>query len=209
MELILLLKGFAVGFLASMPLGPIGVIIIQRTLSRGRLVGFISAVGTALADTLYALTAALGVTFVINFLEEQQFYLKILGGALVIILGFKIFITSPVKQIRQQRKKKNGLFGDFISTLLLTLSNPFYIFVFIAMYAGFNLVNAESRLLSLVLTVSGVFLGATTWWFTLTSIINIFHDKFRLRRLWWINKISGSVLILFGLFALLSLLINF
>ncbi|MDP4186570.1 MAG: LysE family translocator [Bacteroidota bacterium] len=209
MELELLIKGILIGFLASMPLGPIGILCIQKTVSKGRIPGFISGVGAATADTVFAIFAGLGVSFVVAFLEKQQLYFKIIGGAFIIILGFKIFFTNPVKQIRQQRKKKNGgLFADYISVFLLTLSNPSFILVFIAMFTGFNLISSNTSLILVIFAILGVFLGASSWWFTLTSIINLFRKKFRLKRIWWMNKITGGVIIAFGLLAILSLVIH-
>lgn len=209
MEFELLIKGILIGFLASMPLGPIGILCIQKTVSKGRIPGFISGVGAATADTVFAIFAGLGVSFVVAFLEKQQLYFKIIGGAFIIILGFKIFFTNPVKQIRQQRKKKNGgLFADYISVFLLTLSNPSFILVFIAMFTGFNLISSNTSLILVIFAILGVFLGASSWWFTLTSIINLFRKKFRLKRIWWMNKITGGVIIAIGLLAILSLVIH-
>ena len=109
-DLILLIKGLIIGLLVSVPLGPIGVLCIQRTLNKGRRSGFISGLGASSADTIFALVASLGLTIVINFVREQQQYFQIAGGLIVLYIGFKIFYTNPVKQLKLQRMNKTMLF---------------------------------------------------------------------------------------------------
>ena len=116
------LKGMLIGLAASIPLGPIGVLCIQRTLNKGVYSGFFSGLGAAVADTFMAMIAALGVTFIINFIEQQMLFFHIIGGLVVAFLGIRIFYTNPAKQMRRQRRKKSGkLIKDFVSVLLLTL----------------------------------------------------------------------------------------
>lgn len=206
MALELLLKGILVGLLASIPLGPIGVICIQRTINKGRLSGFLSGVGAATADTIFATIAGFSLTFIINFIEEKQRIIEIIGGIVIIILGFKTFYTNPASQLRRHKKKQNKLIEDFISVLLLTITNPFAIFLFVGMFAALGIAyNGENMLLSLV-TLAGVFLGATSWWFTLSSLVNLFRKRFRLKQLWWINKIAGAVIFTLGVLAIVNVI---
>lgn len=198
------IKGLMIGLLASIPLGPIGVICIQRTINKSRLSGFFSGVGAATADTIFAAIAGFSLTFVINFIEEKQRILEVIGGVIVILLGIKTFYTNPVTQLKRHKKKPNKLIEDFISVLLLTITNPFAIFLFVGMFATMGLAyNGENMGLS-VITLAGVFLGGTLWWFTLSSLVNLFRKKFRLKQLWWINKISGAVIFLLGVLALIN-----
>jgi threonine/homoserine/homoserine lactone efflux protein len=209
MEFVLLGKGLLVGLLASMPLGPIGILCVQRTLSKGRLSGFVSGMGAATSDTIFAIIAGLGLSFVINFLESKQFFFKIIGGGLIIFLGCKIFFTHPVHEMRKQRAKKNKLIEDYLSVFLLTITNPMYILIFVAMFAGFDLVNDKTNFWNVFVAFSAVFVGASFWWFTLTTIVSRFRNSFRLKRLWWINKITGALIVICGLLAILTLIVNY
>jgi len=203
-ELEFLIKGLIVGFLASIPLGPVGILCIQRTINKGRFPGIISGMGSATVDAFFALVAAFGLTYIINFIEEQQFYIQFIGGAVMILLGVKIFNTNPIKQIRRHRKKKNKLIEDYLSVLILTLSNPLAIFLFVAAFASIGLVTSKDSSLKSWMIIFGVFLGAMLWWATLTFFVDLFRKKFRLKQLWWINKIAGVLVVVFGVVAMLS-----
>lgn len=204
MEVEFLLKGILVGFLASIPLGPVGVLCIQRTINKGRLSGIVSGMGSATVDALFALVAALGLTFIITFIEEQQFFIQLIGGGVLVFLGTKIFNTNPINQIRKHRRKKNKLIEDYFSVLFLTLSNPLAIFLFVAAFAGIGIVTSKDSSLKSSFIISGVFLGAMIWWSVLTFFIDLFRKRFRLKQLWWINKIAGILVIVFGVVAMLS-----
>lgn len=208
MELEFLIKGLIVGFLASIPLGPVGILCIQRTINKGVFSGIISGMGSATVDALFAFVAAFGLTYIINFIEEQQFYIQLIGGAVMILLGVKIFNTNPIKQIRRHRKKKNKLVEDYLSVFILTLSNPLAIFLFVAAFASFGLVTSKDTALKSWMIISGVFLGAMLWWGTLTFFVDLFRKKFRLKQLWWINKIAGVLVIVFGIAAMLSVFLD-
>jgi len=203
-EIDFLIKGIIVGFLASIPLGPVGVLCIQRTINKGRTSGLFSGMGAATVDAFFALVAALGLTFIINFIEEQQFYIQMIGGGVLIFLGTRIFNTNPIQQIRRHRKKKNKLIEDFISVFFLTLSNPLAIFLFVAAFAGIGVVTSKDSSVKSSLIIAGVFIGATIWWASLTFFVDLFRKKFRLKQLWWINKIAGVIIIIFGIAAMLS-----
>ena len=205
MELTLLFKGIIVGLSVSIPLGPMGVLCVQRTLNKGRISGLMSGLGAATADAIYAFIAAFGLTYVINFLEEQQFYLQLIGGIFILYLGIRIFYSNPATQMRKSRKKRRRLHEDFLSVLFLTLSNPLAVFLFLAVFAGVNLLKESEKTINLIIIVGGIFFGASLWWFLLSTFVARFRKKFRLKRLWWINKISGAIIFLFGLVALVDL----
>jgi threonine/homoserine/homoserine lactone efflux protein len=199
-----LIKGLIVGFLASIPLGPVGVLSIQRTINKGWSSGITSGMGAATVDAFFALVAALGLTYIINFIEEQQFFIQLLGGGVLIFLGTRIFSTNPIKQLRRHRRQKNKLIEDYFSVVFLTLSNPLAIFLFIAAFAGIGMVSSNDSTIKSSLIILGVFLGAMLWWTTLTFLIDLFRKKFRLKQLWWINKIAGIIIIVFGVAAVIS-----
>ncbi|MHC1702756.1 MAG: LysE family translocator [Tenuifilaceae bacterium] len=201
---LLLLKGIMIGLLASIPLGPIGVICIQRTINKGRLSGFISGLGAAVADTIFAAIAGFSLTLIIVFIEERRLIIEFVGGIIVILLGIKTFYTNPINQLRRHKKQKNKLIEDFVSVLLLTITNPFAIFLFVAMFAALNIAYEGDHLLLSFVPMLGVLLGGSLWWFTLSSLVNMFRTKFRLKQLWWINKIAGAVIFLLGILALIN-----
>ncbi|MCK4630929.1 MAG: LysE family transporter [Bacteroidales bacterium] len=205
--LLFLIKGIMVGLVVSIPLGPMGVLCLQRTLNKGKSSGFSSGMGIATADAIFALIAGLGISFIIHFLSEQQLIIKIIGGLIIAFIGLKIFIANPVKQFKKHRREGKNLFEDFISILFMALSNPFTIFLYIAIFAGLNLHDVSSGYSSALLVVAGVFMGASLSWFTISTVVNHFRANIRLRRLMWINRIAGITIILFGVFAICSLFV--
>jgi threonine/homoserine/homoserine lactone efflux protein len=206
MGVMLLLKGIIVGLLASIPLGPIGVLCVQRTINKGRLSGFFSGMGAACADTVFATVAGFSLSFIMDFVEEWKTEFQIGGGILILLLGLKIFMTNPISQMRKTRRQKNRLFEDFVSVFLLTVSNPMAIFLFVALFAYVNVVADGGNFMSAGAVLGGVFFGASVWWFTLTSFVNMYRKRFRIRQLWWINKIAGGVVMLIGIATVVELL---
>ena len=190
-----LMEGISVGFVASVPLGPIGVLCIQRTLSKGRRSGFASGCGAASSDFIYAVVAAFSISMVTDFVQAHRQTLFI-GGALVLIfLGIRMLISKPHLQLRQQRQTrqtKASLWQDFVSTFFLTISNPLALFVFMG---AFSLVGVQETRLERILIVGGVFVGAITWWFILTLLVGLFRRMLTLRRLLYITRIAGAIII--------------
>jgi threonine/homoserine/homoserine lactone efflux protein len=210
MELVLVfLKGIAIGLVCSIPLGPIGVLIIQRTLGKGRRSGFFSGLGAATADTMMAFVASLGLSMILDFIKRFESQFQVVGGVVLIIVGFQVFFKNPIKQVRERKLQKNNLTTDYLSVMLLTFTNPITVFLFIAIFASLNILNGHSGYAIHSLIVSGVFVGASFYWFLLSTFVNLYRHKFRLRRLWWLNKITGMFILLFGLFALIRAIIVF
>ena len=205
MNLIYLLDGIIVGFSASVPLGPIGVLCIQRTLNRGRMAGFVSGLGAALSDTIYAIVAGFSLSCVLEVIEAQMLWWQLAGAVILIIMGVKIFLSNPAIQLRRQKRKNSSLLQDFASTFLITITNPLAIFLFIA---AFSVVGGEKQFDMQLMLVSGVFIGAASWWLTLTSLIGLFRKKINLRRLYWINKIAGSTIVILVVIASIMLLVK-
>lgn len=200
--------GFLIGFAASVPLGPIGVLCIQRTLQRGNLSGFISGLGAAFSDTIYAIIAGFSISYVVAFIEEQFVWLQIFGASILLLLGVHIFRSNPAVQLRKQRNRKSSLLQDFGSTFLITISNPLAVFLFIAFFTSFRAINPDTGLFGQLILIGGVFAGAATWWLTLVSIVSLFRSALNLRRLFWINKIAGAIIIVFVIVVLVIWLIK-
>lgn len=196
-----------VGLMVSVPLGPMGVLIIQKTLHKGALAGFIAGMGAASADFFYALVAAFGLGFVINTVQAHELLLQIIGGIFLIVIGLKIYFDNPIRQIRQRRSgrvSKKGLIGDYLSLFFLTVSNPITVVVFMAVFAGMSVFGDSSSLLGELLVVIGVLLGGAVWWYVLSTLVNIFRKKFRLRVLATINRVSGMIIAILGALVILA-----
>ena len=197
MLLSLLLKGIIIGFAVSIPLGPIGVLIVQRTVNKNRVSGFFSGIGVAASDTIYAIIAGFSLTYIINFIRLHQMSFQILGALILLTLGIYIFRKNPVKDMRNYRKKGSSYLQDMVSTFLVTFPNPLVIFIFLAVFAGSGVVLNIEKPYQATFMLMGVFLGSTSWWFFLTILVSSFKHKFNLLMLWWFNKIAGSLILVF------------
>ena len=206
-DILYLFKGMLVGLMVSIPLGPMGVLIIQKTLHKGALSGFIAGMGAASADFFYASVTAFGLGYVINTVQTHELLLQIIGGIFLLCIGLKIYFDNPIRQIRQRRQgrvSKTGLLGDYLSLFFLTVSNPITVVVFMAVFAGMSVFGESSSLLGELLVVIGVLLGGGVWWYTLSTLVNIFRKKFRLRVLITINRVSGLVITILGALVILA-----
>jgi len=202
--LLLILEGMILGISVSAPVGPIGVLCIQRTLNKGRNFGLISGLGAVIADTFYAILAIFGISFII--IDANNYTFRLIGGIILAIVGVKMFFTNPVAQIRRPTSKRTYL-GYFASTFLLTITNPLTIVFFAASFTALGLNKYAGNPFFLLTLVLGVFMGASLWWFFLVFIVNTFRKKFRLRSLWWINKISGLLITFLAIISIIFLFI--
>jgi threonine/homoserine/homoserine lactone efflux protein len=201
MDLAILVKGLVIGFSIAAPVGPIGVLCIRRTLAEGRRVGLISGLGAASADAIYGSLAAFGVTWLSSFLVDQASLLGILGGVFLCYLGIRTFLATTDLSLSTIN---GGMGGVYASTFFLTLTNPATIISFAAVFSGLGLANEAANYGAALLMVVGVFLGSSAWWFLLSGIVSYFQGSFGLRGLSWINKISGIMILAFGVLALMG-----
>ncbi len=204
MDLMYLINGLGFGVLVSAPLGPLGVLCIQRTINKGFASGFVSGFGAAMADIIYASIAGFGISIIADFLEAQQLIIRAIGGIVLIVVSYLIFKSKAVNQLRRHKTKKSSYFGDFVSSFFITITNPLTVVVFGVAFTSVGL-NEGDSLESVVLILSGVFIGALFWWMGLTLLVNIFRNRIRLRNLWWINKITGILVAIFGLAVFVSI----
>jgi threonine/homoserine/homoserine lactone efflux protein len=200
MDIAFLLRGGIIGISIAAPVGPIGVLCIRRTLAEGRIAGLMTGLGAATADAVYGCIAAFGLTFVSSFLISQQTWLRLIGGVFLCFLGIRTFLAKPAAQAAEAEGA--GLGSTYASTFFLTLTNPMTILAFAAIFAGLGLSSAGGDYLSAILLVLGVFLGSALWWLLLSGGIGLFRDRFRVSGLIWVDRISGAIIIGFGLLAL-------
>jgi threonine/homoserine/homoserine lactone efflux protein len=177
---------------------------MQKTINKGFSSGFVAGAGAAAADIIYAVVAGFSLTFISDFLIDNQLYIRIIGGIFLAVLGIKIFITNPVKQIRKHQAEGKRYFTDFFTSFAVTISNPITILAFGTIFAGFKMVDTNSGVLHVSVLIATVFTGALLWWGGLVSLVSLFKNKIRLRNLWWINKITGLLIIVFALVVALS-----
>ena len=196
------LNEFVIGISIAAPVGPISVLCIRRTLAEGRLFGIVSGLGGATGDAIYGCVAGFGLTFISNFLIDQQAWLRLIGGLFLCYLGVKTLLVKPAK--RAASSKGNGLIGAYASTFFLTLRNPMTILSFVAIFTGLGLASTGGNSMSAGALVLGVFVGSSFWLAILCSGVDVFREKFDLRRPQWLNRISGAIITVFGLVALLS-----
>ena len=199
----MLLKGFMIGIFVSAPVGPIGLLCIQRTLNKGRRRGFATALGATSSDLVYAIIAVFSMSFIIDFVKEHQFILQIIGSIVVFLFGLYTYLSNPVKNLTKfnSGKKKNYV-QDFLTSFGLTITNPLVIFLFIALFARFSFVTEDTTFWQSIAGILFIMLGAFFWWILLVSLINLFRNRFNPRGLYVINQSTGLILMLLGVVSL-------
>ena len=194
-----MLKGLLIGFSIAAPVGPIGVLCIRRSLADGRKIGLATGLGAATADAIYGCVAAFGLTAISSFLVGQRFWLGFLGGLFLCYLGIRTFISAPAGQIAEVRR--GGLFSAYATTFLLTLANPMTILSFVAVFSSFGL-GASPDYFGASALVAGVFIGSALWWLFLSSSVALFQSAVNSGWMRVVNRLSGSVILAFGLYSL-------
>lgn len=193
----LFVKGLIVGFCLAAPVGPIAVLCVQRTMSRGKMAGFVSGFGAAAADALYGMLAAFGVTFISAFLMEHRMIFQRIGGAILCALGVRLLLAKPPRD--DHPTKGRSLAGSFFSTLVLTLTNPMTFIAFAAIFATLGVGAVRGHRLLTFELAAGVLIGSGLWWTFLVGLVNVFRDRFRYQTLVAINRGAGVFVIGVGL----------
>lgn len=203
--LLLFLKGILIGFVIAAPIGPIGILCIQRTISGRYGLSLMTGLGAGVADTVYGAIAGFSLVSIANFIAQYEFYLRLFGSVLLGWIGFSIF-RSPLRHDPLETRSKETFFHGFTSAFFLTLSNPIALIVFAAAFTVMGVSPQSDSLDQSLVLVGGVFVGANGWWFALSTTIHLIHHKLSETNLLWINRISGGLLLGFGAYMLLSLL---
>jgi threonine/homoserine/homoserine lactone efflux protein len=207
-DTLLLLKGFAVGFAIAAPLGPTALLCIRRTLTHGRIFGFATGLGAAMADTLLGSVAALGLTLIQPFLQRQGHWLSLCGGLLLIVLGLLEW-RACARAPAGTGPGGSSLFGCFFSTVLLTLANPQTVLSFAAVMAGLGVtgegpghIGDGQGVAAFLQFVAGVMAGSFAWWTILTVGVGLVRHRLGAGTLMWLNRLSGTALAAFGVYVL-------
>jgi threonine/homoserine/homoserine lactone efflux protein len=207
MLLVFLLKGILVGLVIAVPVGPVGIMCVRRTIFEGKLVGLVSGFGAATADAMFGIIAGFGITAVADWLLGYQEWLRGIGGCVLILVGGNNLRTNPQAQL-DSPPDPESLSWDFLSTFLLTLANPVTIFAFAGIFAAIGLSGAEATFDRAAILVLGVWVGSLLWWLALAFGLTSFARSLDTRYLAWINRASGGILLLSGTALLASLIIE-
>jgi threonine/homoserine/homoserine lactone efflux protein len=203
----LFIRGLLIGLAIAAPVGPIGILCIRRTLQDGWLVGLLTGLGAATADGTYGAIAAFGLTVVIQVLTGKAIWLQLVGGLFLGYLGIRTLLSVP--SARAASNTARGMVGAYISTVGLTLTNPLTIFSFFGIFAGLGLARTgESSTLAALVLVLGVTGGSSLWWLTLSSGVAIARQRVNELTLRIINLISGSIIFIFGIVALIGVIVQ-
>lgn len=204
----LLVKGFIIGVVVSAPMGPVGVLCVQRTLNKGRWYGFVTGLGASLSDIAYALLTGYGMSFIFDFINANVFYLQLIGSIMLLAFGYYTFRSNPVQAIRPISPSTGTYFHNFITAFFVTLSNPLIIFLFIGLFARFAFVLPGLKFVEAATGYLSIFLGAVSWWFGITYFVNKVRNRFNLRGIWMINRIIGGIVIAVALFGFIFTLLG-
>jgi len=204
----IILKGILIGLCISVPLGPIGMLCIQRTLNRGQKYGIATGLGATTSDLVYTIITLFFLSFVLDLIEEHRFIIQLVGSIVVAAFGYYIFSSNPATQPKPNEPIKQTLLGDFASSFGLTFSNPLVLFVLIALFARFEFIGRNSTLFVSIIGILSILGGALMWWSLLTFLVSRFKDKLNMRDLKIINLITGVVIMLIGSVGLILSLIK-
>lgn len=195
---VIMFRGLLIGILVSAPMGPIGMLCIQRTLNRGRLPAFFTGVGAGLSDLIYCLLTGLGLSFVTDFIESNQSVLQVIGSVVLIIYAAYLFGSNPSRSLKATSTQPMSYWKDFGTGFLFTFSNPLILFFIIGLFARFSFLAPEFRAYHYVAGYISIFSGAVLWWFFVTYFVNKVRNHFNLRSMWLLNRILATIILIMG-----------
>ena len=193
-----MLKGFAVGMCASAPIGPIAILVVQKSLSKGHKAGFVSGLGASVVDTMYAFIAIFALAFAQSFIEEHKNIILLVGGAVLIAVGFSMAFSNPFRKLKADGESSVSP-KDFGQAVALGLSNPMAVFVMFTLFAFFGLANDAPHTWSVTPIILAVSAGSVTYWFLMSWLLSRFRGNFRMRTILWISRITGALIVIIGI----------
>lgn len=197
-------RGLLIGILVSAPMGPIGMLCIQRTLNRGRWPAFFTGVGAALSDLIYCLLTGLGLSFVTDFIQSNQSALQAIGSVVLILYAACLFVSNPSRALQPTPMQAGSYWKDFGTGFLFTFSNPLILFFIIGLFARFSFLAPEFREYHYVAGYMAIFLGAILWWFGVTYFVNKVRRHFNIRSMWLLNRILAAIILIMGIVGFVS-----
>lgn len=203
-----IINGLIIGIVASAPMGPVGVLIIQRTLNKGRWYGFVTGIGAAISDLIYALLTGFGMSFISFIVQDPtpttKMVLQVIGSALLFAFGVYTFRTKPQTNLPHKTGSKKGtLMQNALTGLLITMGNPLIIFLFVALFARFSFIipvsAGQSHSVEQMLGFVSIILGAMIWWLGITYFIDKLRTRFDVNRIYLLNRIIGIIVMVVSL----------
>lgn len=201
-------RGIAIGVIISAPMGPVGILCVQRTLEKGRRTGLLTGVGAAISDLFYCLLTGFGLSFIEEFLKENQNVIQIIGSIVLVIFGVYLFRSNPARTLKKPGEEKSSKGKIVLSGFLFTFSNPLIIFLIIGLFARFNFLLPEITFVHYIVGFISIIAGALMWWWVVTYFVNKVRSHFNLRSMWLINKITGVIIMIFALFGIVTAITN-
>ena len=205
----LVFKGMLIGMIASAPMGPVGILCVQRTLNKGRIYGLATGIGAAISDIIYAGITGFGMGFVMAIINDEQnkFYLQIIGSVLLLCFGIFTWRTDPTKKMHKSGQKKGTIWYNTWTAFLVTFSNPLIIFLFMALFAQFAFVIPDHPF-EMVIGFASIVGGALLWWYGLSWLVDKVRTIFDEHGIRIINRIIGAVVTLFSVISLFGTVTN-
>lgn len=197
-------RGIAIGIIISAPMGPVGILCIQRTLEKGRRAGLYTGVGAAISDLFYCLLTGFGLSFIEDFLERNQNIIQLIGSVVLIGFGAYLFRSNPARKLRKPDSNRDSLRMNILNGFLFTFSNPLIIFLIIGLFARFNFMLPEITFYHYIIGFICIFTGALLWWYFVTFFVAKVRAHFNLRSMWLINKIIGSIILIFAVVGIVT-----
>lgn len=199
----MIVKGLIIGIIASAPMGPVGVLCVQRTLNKGRVYGLVTGLGASLSDILYALLTGYGLSVFIDFIQNGTaiYWMQLVGALIMFVFGVHTYRSNPMQNARNVSHNKSSLLRNCITGFFITLSNPMIILLFMALFTPFNFILPEQSLLNQFVGYISIFAGAMLWWLFITYVVNKLRRRFDVRGICIINKIIGVAVMVGSLVA--------
>lgn len=192
-------RGVAIGLLISAPMGPVGMLCIQRTLDKGRRAGFFTGVGASMSDLFYCLLTGFGLSFIEEFLEKNSHIIQLVGSIVLLAFAVYLFRKNPAKSLKKHIHEEVSVKKNILGGFLFTFSNPLILFLIIGLFARFNFLLPEFTFWHYIIGFGGILLGALGWWWLVTFFIDKVRSHFNIRSMWLINRIIGVIILLFGI----------
>lgn len=200
----MLWRGIAIGVIISAPMGPVGILCVQRTLEKGRRSGFFTGVGAAVSDLLYCLLTGFGLSFIEDFLKANQNVIQIVGSVVLVVFGVYLFKSNPARTLKKPETERPSAGKNVLSGFLFTFSNPLIIFLIIGLFARFNFLLPEISLPHYIMGFVAIFAGAILWWWLVSFFIDKVRSHFNLRSMWLVNKITGGIIMVFAVVGIVT-----
>ncbi len=193
-----IVKGIIIGIVASAPMGPVGVLCIQRTLNKGRAYGMVTGFGAAISDIIYALVTGYGLSFIYDFIHNQRnlFWLQLVGSVVLFIFGIYTYRSNPARNTRPVSRNRSSLVQNCVTGFFITLSNPLIILLFMAMFTPMKFMLPEQPYYQQAIGYLSIFGGAIIWWLFITYVVNKLRSRFDVYGVWIINRIIGVVVMI-------------